>query len=68
MKRLYVRPSTRGMRLIEEARQAGYQEVRLDVLAAFKAAQELYAKFGFRPANPVPFNPLPSTKFSSLHL
>jgi ribosomal protein S18 acetylase RimI-like enzyme len=76
MKRLYVRPRARGMRLgealvaslIEEARQAGYQEMRLDVLAEFKAAQELYAKFGFRPADPISFNPLPGTKFLGLHL
>jgi len=76
MKRLYVRPSARGLglgrilihRLIGAARSAGYREMRLDVLAEFTAAQRLYADFGFTPADPVSDNPLPGTRFLGLRL
>ncbi len=71
MKRLYVRPGARGNRLgyglverlIDEARQLGYSEMRLDVLEEFVRAKMLYAAFGFVQAEPVSFNPLPGTKF-----
>lgn len=76
MKRLYVRPSARGLglgrrlvdQLIAEARQAGYKEMRLDVLEEFDRAQQLYSDLGFRDADPVSFNPLPGTKFLGLPL
>lgn len=76
MKRLYVRPGARGerlghglvKRLIEEARAAGYSEIRLDVLAEFTHAQKLYAEFGFVPAEAVSYNPLPGTAFLGLKL
>lgn len=76
MKRLYVRPSARGTglgrrlveRLIAEAREAGYAEMRLDVLEEFRHAQRLYAELGFAPADPVSFNPLPGTAFLGLSL
>ena len=69
MKRLYVRPRARGTRLgygliervIGEARILGYSEMRLDVLAEFIQAKTLYAAFGFVPAEPISFNPLPGT-------
>lgn len=76
MKRLYVRPSARGLRLgrkltemlITEAVHAGYSDMRLDVLAEFTSAQRLYANLGFVPAEPVSFNPLPGTLFLGLQL
>ncbi|MFE8584932.1 GNAT family N-acetyltransferase [Sphingomonas sp. NCPPB 2930] len=76
MKRLYVRPRARGERLghrlverlIEEARGAGYSEIRLDVLAEFTQAQKLYAEFGFVAADAVSYNPLPGTAFLGLKL
>jgi ribosomal protein S18 acetylase RimI-like enzyme len=76
MKRLYVRPQARGLRLgyrlvtrlIDEARGAGYSEMRLDVLAEFEQAQALYRSLGFVPAEPVSFNPLPGTAFLGLML
>ena len=76
MKRLYVRPRARGQRLghrlvaqlIDDARAAGYAEMRLDVLAEFKQARQLYAAMGFGPADPVSFNPLPGTSFLGLRL
>jgi len=54
--------------LIEEARGAGYSEIRLDVLAEFTQAQKLYAEFGFVTADAVSYNPLPGTAFLGLTL
>jgi GNAT superfamily N-acetyltransferase len=76
MKRLYVRPDARGTglgrqlveRLLAEAREAGYEEMRLDVLEEFTEARQLYAQLGFAPADAVSFNPLPGTDFLGLRL
>lgn len=76
MKRLYVRPRARGTQLgrnlvrqlISEARAAGYVEMRLDVLEEFRSARRLYETFGFGPAGPVSYNPIPGTAFLGLHL
>jgi L-amino acid N-acyltransferase YncA len=76
MKRLYVRPETRGKhlgrklaeRLIAEARAAGYREMRLDVQAKFLSARKLYADLGFVPAEPISFNPVAGASFLGLHL
>lgn len=76
MKRLYVRPRARGARLgygliesvISAARDLGYSEMRLDVLAEFVQARQLYAAFGFVPAQPISFNPIPGTDFLGLRL
>jgi putative acetyltransferase len=76
MKRLYVRPVMRGHglgrilveALITAARNAGYSEMRLDVLDEFAAAQKLYAELGFVEAAPVTFNPTPGTRFLGLTL
>lgn len=76
MKRLYVRPHARGRRLgnalverlITEARAIGYREMRLDVQEKFLAARRMYAVFGFVPAEPVSYNPVPGASFLGLHL
>ena len=76
MKRLYVCPVARGRgagralveRLLKEARLAGSREMRLDVLAEFDRAQQLYRDLGFKDADPVSFNPLPGTRFLGLPL
>lgn len=76
MKRLYVRPSARGTglgrqlveQLLAEAKEAGYEEMRLDVLEEFTQAYKLYAELGFVPADPVSFNPVPGTSFLGLSL
>jgi hypothetical protein len=51
-----------------DAVDAGYDEMRLDVLEELKHAQKLYAEFGFTPADPVSFNPLPRTASLGLKL
>jgi GNAT superfamily N-acetyltransferase len=76
LKRVYVRPVARGkslgrhmvLRLLDEAKLAGYTRVCLDVLPEFVAAQRLYESLGFVAAEPVSFNPVVGTKFLELRL
>lgn len=66
MKKLYVKPETRGMHLggllvkeiIERARQAGYKEMVLDTIIPLKAAIGLYKKNGFEECEPYYDNPM----------
>ncbi len=66
MKRLYVKPECRGMklgeRLIEElldhAKQAGYREMVLDTILPLQAAIHLYQKAGFWECEPYYENPM----------
>ena len=65
VKRLYLRPESRGAglgkslldRIIEEARSAGYRLLRLDTLPRMARAIELYREFGFREIPPYGGNP-----------
>lgn len=67
MKRLYVTPSARGLRvgdalvkrIVECARVAGYEEMVLDTLIPMKAAIHLYKKYGFEECEPYYDNPMP---------
>src|SRR5690606_1247037 len=76
MKRLYVRPAGRGLGLgralaeaiVAPARDAGYAEMRLDVLPEFDRARVLYRSLGFRAVEPVAHNPVPGTEFLGLAL
>jgi len=76
MKRLYVRPSGRGMglgrRLVEAAisaaRQTGHAELRLDTLASMEAAQALYRVMGFVEIPPYGEAYRPGTRFFALSL
>ena len=76
MKRLFVYDRFKGrkvgrilcLRLIEEARQLGYEKMRLDTLARMEAAIRLYASLGFKEIAAYRFNPDPTTKYMELSL
>ena len=67
MKRLWVRPRFRGLRvgrllserLIEEARARGYTAIYLDTMpASMQAANRIYAQLGFTPVERYADNPV----------
>jgi putative acetyltransferase len=77
MKRLYVRPQFRGRRLggalaeriIMEARQIGYRQMRLDTVEpVMKDAVAMYRKMGFQEIAPYRENPIPGALYMELRL
>jgi len=76
MKRLWVRPAFRGMRLgrrlaeavLSEARAAAYRAVRLDTLPSMREAQALYVSLGFVDIPPYIHHPIAGTRFMEARL
>jgi putative acetyltransferase len=77
MKRLYLRPLFRGKglgraiadRIISEARQIGYQRMRLDTVEpVMKDAVGMYRRLGFKEIAPYCNNPMPGTLYMELQL
>lgn len=76
MKRLYVTPCARGLRvgdalverIVECARVAGYEEMVLDTLIPMKAAIHLYKKYGFEECEPYYDNPMPGVIYMKKRL
>jgi GNAT superfamily N-acetyltransferase len=77
MKRLYLRPSFRRKGLgrvlaeaiISEARNIGYQDMRLDTIEPImKDAVEMYRKLGFREIAPYRPNPIAGAMYMELQL
>jgi ribosomal protein S18 acetylase RimI-like enzyme len=76
MKRLYVRPESRGLgvgrALVEAAcaagRVFGYRAMRLDTLPSMTAAIAIYGARGFRPIEPYCDNPIPGAIFFEMDL
>lgn len=73
MKRLYVRPSARGLgvgkalvtRVLDEARAIGYRRIMLDTLPTMAEAQQLYERFGFVDTDAYRPNPIRGTRYLS---
>jgi ribosomal protein S18 acetylase RimI-like enzyme len=71
MKRLYVRPSARGLGIggalvaviIRSAEELGYAEMKLDTLPAMPEALALYRRFGFAEIPAYYHSPLPGTVY-----
>jgi putative acetyltransferase len=77
MKRLYLRPEFRGKGLgralanhiIAEARQIGYQRIRLDTVEPLmKDAVAMYRKIGFKEIAPYRPNPIAGALYMELQL
>lgn len=71
MKRLYVDPEYRNLKigdalvkaLLQEAQSLGYTIMKLDTLERLQAAIKLYLKFGFETVTAYYDNPLPSVVY-----
>lgn len=75
MKRLFVYDVFKGQgvgrrlctELIDEAKQMGYEKMRLDTLGRMGAARKLYRSLGFKKIDAYRFNPDPATIYMELN-
>jgi len=76
MKRLYVKPEMRGLKIgrklaeavIAEVRRIGYTHIRADTLPSMETARALYASVGFKGIKPYCYNPIEGAIFIELKL
>ena len=76
MKRMFVHPNFRKKgiskqlvsKLLDEARQTGYQFMRLDSHPSMQVAQAIYQSFGFYPTDRYNDNPTPGIRFFEVAL
>jgi ribosomal protein S18 acetylase RimI-like enzyme len=76
MKRLYVKPEFRGLkigrelaeRVIEQARRIGYERIRIHTITALERANRLYKSLGFNEIDPYEDTPREDAVFMELRL
>ncbi len=76
MKRLWVRPEFRGKKIgrklaqeiIGEARQMGYEIMKLDTVDTMKEAITMYQSMGFTETSAYRYNPIEGAKYMELKL
>ena len=76
MKRLYVRPEFRGLKIgrnlanavIEQARKIGYMHMRIHTVSALEQANRLYESLGFKEIDPYEDTPREDAVFMELKL
>lgn len=76
MKRLYVKPGFRGLKIgrelaegvIEQARRIGYERMRIHTISVLKEANRLYESLGFAEIDPYEDSPRDDAIFMELKL
>ncbi|MHC4757804.1 MAG: GNAT family N-acetyltransferase [Planctomycetota bacterium] len=76
MKRLYVKPEFRGLKIgrklveavIKQAQNIGYKYMRLDTIPLMIAARALYVSIGFEEIESYRYNPIEGVQFMELEL